>query len=61
MWVGKGVNKQIYLGGYECESQAAEAHDMAALKTKGFDTPTNFEKERCSLSFCFELVAAVGG
>jgi AP2-like factor, euAP2 lineage len=46
IWIGKGVNKQIYLGGYEKEEHAAEAYDMAALKTKGFDTPTNFSKDR---------------
>lgn len=48
IWIGKGVNKQIYLGGYEKEEHAAEAYDMAALKTKGFDTPTNFSKDRCA-------------
>jgi hypothetical protein len=46
IWIGKGINKQIYLGGYEKEEHAAEAYDMAALKTKGFDTPTNFSKDR---------------
>lgn len=47
IWIG-GINKQKYLGGYEKEEHAAEAYDMAALKTKGFDTPTNFDKSRCA-------------
>lgn len=55
IWIGKGVNKQIYLGGYEKEEHAAEAYDMAALKTKGFDTPTNFSKDRYrELESCLE-------
>lgn len=52
IWIGKGVNKQIYLGGYEKEEHAAEAYDMAALKTKGFETPTNFSKDRCASVDC---------
>lgn len=36
----------MYLGGYEKEEHAAEAYDMAALKTKGFNTVTNFNKDR---------------
>lgn len=38
----------MYLGGYEKEEHAAEAYDMAALKTKGFSTVTNFSKDRCA-------------
>jgi hypothetical protein len=52
--MGKGVNKQIYLGGYEKERDAAEAYDVAALKIKGFQTLTNFEKDRYrALEGCF--------
>lgn len=47
MWIGKGVNKQMYLGGYECERKAAQAYDMTALKTKGCNARTNFSKDRC--------------
>ena len=28
-------NTQVYLGGYQNEEHAAEAYDVAALKTKG--------------------------
>lgn len=54
IWIG-GINKQKYLGGYEKEEHAAEAYDMAALKTKGFDTPTNFDKSRCAAVRCRAL------
>lgn len=47
VWIGKGVNKQVYLGGYGCEGQAAEAYDMTVLKTKGCNARTNFSKDRC--------------
>lgn len=46
IWLGKGTNKQIYLGGYEKEELAAEAYDVAALKAKGETAVTNFSKER---------------
>ena len=47
IWVGKGVNKQIYLGGYDSEETAAQAYDIAALKVKGFEAETNWAKDRC--------------
>jgi hypothetical protein len=34
--------RQVYLGGYDDEEAAAEAYDMAALKSKGAGCPTNF-------------------
>lgn len=39
----------MYLGGYEKEDHAAEAYDMAALKTKGFNTVTNFSKDKYAI------------
>lgn len=52
IWVGNETNKQIYLGGYETEELAAEAHDVAVLKTKGFSAHTNFSKDRCVYFQC---------
>ena len=34
--------KQLYLGGFESEEDAARAYDIAALASKGLDVPTNF-------------------
>ena len=45
IWV-KENGRQMYLGGYETEETAAEAYDVAALKCKGLDVKTNFDKER---------------
>jgi len=42
IWV-KDLGRQVYLGGYECEEHAAEAYDIAALKSKGSRTKINFE------------------
>jgi len=42
IWI-KELGRQVYLGGYECEEHAAEAYDIAALKSKGARTKTNFE------------------
>lgn len=49
----------MYLGGYEKEEHAAEAYDMAALKTKGFDTVTNFSKDR-SASLNAAIALSIG-
>lgn len=45
IWV-KEIRKQMYLGGYEHEEHAAEAYDIAALKSKGRNTKTNFPLEK---------------
>ncbi len=37
---------QVYLGGYEHEEHAAEAYDVAALKSKGPGVKTNFNTDR---------------
>jgi hypothetical protein len=47
IWV-KELGRQVYLGGYECEEHAAEAYDIAALKSKGTRTKTNFELSKYS-------------
>ena len=43
IWVGKPMNKQVYLGGYETAELAAEAYDIVAVKLKGDKAKTNFE------------------
>ena len=42
----KELGRQVYLGGYEHEEHAAEAYDVAALKTKGRCVQTNFNLSR---------------
>lgn len=42
IWV-KELRRQVYLGGYEQEEHAAEAYDIAALKSKGRSTKINFD------------------
>jgi len=37
------MGRQVYLGGYEKEEHAAEAYDVAAIKSKGEKVKTNFE------------------
>ena len=45
MWVRES-GKQAYLGGYASEEEAAEAHDVAALKCHGLKAKTNFHLSR---------------
>ena len=42
IWI-KEMGRQVYLGGYEKEEHAAEAYDVAAIKSKGDKVKTNFD------------------
>ena len=46
LWI-RELHRQVYLGGYEHEEHAAEAYDVAALKSKGLNVRTNFDISRC--------------
>ena len=50
----------MYLGGYECEEHAAEAYDIAALKSKGSRVRTNFELRWVGVVGGWECVLAGG-
>lgn len=39
-------NRQLYLGGFDTEGQAAMAYDMAVLNIKGTSALTNFDKAK---------------
>ena len=45
VWVRES-GKQAYLGGYASEEEAAEAHDVAAIKCHGLKAKTNFHISR---------------
>ena len=45
LWI-RELHRQVYLGGYEHEEHAAEAYDVAALKSKGLNVRTNFDISR---------------
>ena len=45
IWV-KDLGRQVYLGGFEHESHAAEVYDVAALRVKGSKARLNFPIER---------------
>ena len=46
VWVRED-GKQAYVGGYSTEEEAAEAHDVAALKCHGLKAKTDFHISRC--------------
>ncbi len=45
VWV-KELGRQVYLGAYDEEQHAAEAYDVAILKSKGPHAATNLEISR---------------
>lgn len=40
--------KQLYLGGFHAEEDAAKAYDIAAMASKGWHVPSNFGPEGCA-------------
>ena len=50
------AGKQMYLGGFQDEDDAARAYDLAALACKGPAVPTNFPAEGYS-----DSLAEIGG
>lgn len=52
IWI-KEMGRQVYLGGYEKEEHAAEAYDIAALKSKGTNVKTNFDSSKYVFCSCF--------
>ena len=60
MWVRES-GKQAYLGGYASEEEAAEAHDVAALKCHGLKAKTNFHLSRHALATPMTLGYSSGG
>ena len=50
------AGKQMYLGGFQDEDDAARAYDLAALACKGLNVPTNFPVEGYT-----ESLAEIGG
>ena len=61
IWQG---GKQIYLGGFDEEAQAALAYDIAAIKYRGFVVETNYDKsehvklidEKSNMLMCIDKI-----
>ncbi|KEH20115.1 AP2-like ethylene-responsive transcription factor [Medicago truncatula] len=54
-------NKDLYLGTYETEVEAAEAYDLAAIKFRGANAVTNFEISRYNTEDMLDSSPPVGG